>query len=122
MQPYPNITSSSVQEAVNPLNTPVVDQLEKQLSELTELQQDIILDLIVMHREARDEIIIQITKQKVNFIEDIGEEELSLKNLEMEQREELKEMLDVQNLQMQTIIQTITLHRLKGVIDNLGPF
>ena len=58
----------------------------------------------------------------MNFIEDIGEEELSLKNLEMEQREELKEMLDVQNLQMQTIIQTITLHRLKGVIDNLGPF
>ena len=122
MQPYPNITSSSVQEAVNPLNTPVVDQLEKQLSELRELQQGIILDLIVMHCEARDEIIIEITKQKVNFIEDIGEEELSLKNLEMEQREELKEMLDVQNLQMQTIIQTITLHRLKGVIDNLGPF
>jgi maltodextrin utilization protein YvdJ len=122
MQPYPNITSSSVQEAVNPLNTPVVDQLEKQLSELRELQQGIILDLIVMHREARDEIIIEITKQKFNFIEDIGEEELSLKNLEMEQREELKEMLDVQNLQMQTNIQTITLHRLKGVIDNLGPF
>ena len=61
-------------------------------------------------------------QKKVNFIEDIGEEELSLKNLEMEQSEELKEMLDVQNLQMQTIIQTITLHRLKGVIDNLGPF
>ena len=122
MQPYPNITSSSVQEAVNPLNTPVVDQLEKQLSELRELQQGIILDLIVMHREARDEIIIQITKQKVNFIEDIGEEELSLKNLEMEQREELKEMLDVQNLQRLTIIQTITLNRLKAIIDNLGPF
>ena len=60
MQPYPNITSSSVQEAVNPL---VVEQLEKQLSELTELQQEIILDLIVMHREVRDEIIIQITKK-----------------------------------------------------------
>ena len=75
-----------------------------------------------MHREARDEIIIQITKQKMNFIEDIGEEELSLKNLEMEQREELKEMLDVQNLQRLTIIQTITLHWLKGIIDNLGPF
>ena len=58
----------------------------------------------------------------MNFIEDIGEEELSLENLEMEQRKELKEMLHEHNLQRQAIIQSITLNWLKAIIDNLGTF
>ena len=59
MQLYPNITSSTVQEALDPL---LVDPLQQKLCDLTELQNNIILDLIVIHCEVCDKIIKNFSK------------------------------------------------------------
>ena len=124
MQPYPSLVPSGTveepaEEEVDPLGT---DPLQVQLRELIESQHECILALVQSHRNVRDEIVIEIVKLKATFPEVVGDMEMELKTLEVAQGEELTDMMYQHIVQRRVVVQTITLNRLKVIIDNLAPF